>query len=155
MQSAKASNIESSVASTNSSMDKEVKKDRNKILKIRKEKASTTDNNSESKPIEGSGFSTAAGINASKNSYKDKEKCPDMLIEKLKVISQSSKWLELEYTIVNKGLGPANLYGESDGDNDNLALKAYLASSERLSSCLLYTSPSPRDATLSRMPSSA
>ena len=34
---------------------------------------------------------------------------------------------------------------EEKGDNDNFRVK----------SCLLYTSPSPRDATLSRMPSSA
>ena len=33
--------------------------------------------------------------------------------------------------------------------------KALLESSERYVDCLLYTSPSPRDATLSRMPSSA
>ena len=32
---------------------------------------------------------------------------------------------------------------------------AYLLISSKLKACLLYTSPSPRDATLSRMPSSA
>ena len=35
------------------------------------------------------------------------------------------------------------------------ALDAWLAERELSSDCLLYTSPSPRDATLSRMPSSA
>ena len=33
--------------------------------------------------------------------------------------------------------------------------KAMLHASEQYENCLLYTSPSPRDATLSRMPSSA
>ena len=35
------------------------------------------------------------------------------------------------------------------------AFIAYYASKKQCHSCLLYTSPSPRDATLSRMPSSA
>ena len=135
VQAAKASNMESQVATIDTSIDKEVKKEkeRSKLLKIRKEKVPQANTVKEKEVIEGTGFSTAAGINASKNSYKDKEKCPDFLIENITIISQSSKWLELEYTIVNKGLGPANLYGESDGDSDNLALKAYLASSEKLS----------------------
>ena len=42
------------------------------------------------------------------------------------------------------GIGAVNLFGYSTGKDDK-ATKA----------CLLYTSPSPRDATLSRMPSSA
>ena len=39
-----------------------------------------------------------------------------------------------------------------DGDSARVILRELMASSE---TCLLYTSPSPRDATLSRMPSSA
>ena len=43
--------------------------------------------------------------------------------------------------------------------SDNRATKIFMLSSEKsndlIKSCLLYTSPSPRDATLSRMPSSA
>ena len=39
--------------------------------------------------------------------------------------------------------------------NVRLKTGAYLASTEDFRICLLYTSPSPRDATLSRMPSSA
>ena len=48
---------------------------------------------------------------------------------------------------------PALLLGEINArlKNDDNGL----AVSDRLSDCLLYTSPSPRDATLSRMPSSA
>ena len=37
----------------------------------------------------------------------------------------------------------------------NNAMKRVLVDYARMRSCLLYTSPSPRDATLSRMPSSA
>ena len=53
----------------------------------------------------------------------------------------------------NTGLGTAtsSLYVYPNGEsNITVGQTAY-----RLASCLLYTSPSPRDATLSRMPSSA
>ena len=41
-------------------------------------------------------------------------------------------------------------------DYSNIAIfKSNNINSERIGICLLYTSPSPRDATLSRMPSSA
>ena len=45
-------------------------------------------------------------------------------------------------------LAPVDVGSPADGLADSLAADA-------LQSCLLYTSPSPRDATLSRMPSSA
>ena len=41
------------------------------------------------------------------------------------------------------------------GQNSSEVLKRLLADLARTKGCLLYTSPSPRDATLSRMPSSA
>ena len=45
------------------------------------------------------------------------------------------------------------LYGDPDGAH--FEAWTMLASWAEVTSCLLYTSPSPRDATLSRMPSSA
>ena len=55
-----------------------------------------------------------------------------------------------------------NIWGENElfftsneGDNDQEWFKVNISESGNLSTCLLYTSPSPRDATLSRMPSSA
>ena len=42
-----------------------------------------------------------------------------------------------------------------DAYNDWFSHGTLIAGNEKLTSCLLYTSPSPRDATLSRMPSSA
>ena len=65
----------------------------------------------------------------------------------------------------NKALGhwAADLMGKSEAEAEKYALEVIIADMEeagdddvfRKLSCLLYTSPSPRDATLSRMPSSA
>ena len=54
----------------------------------------------------------------------------------------------------------ANLFkqsGKIESERSWLAMRNYLEQldSDQLKFCLLYTSPSPRDATLSRMPSSA
>ena len=44
---------------------------------------------------------------------------------------------------------------KADGATYHDSIKSLFSVSDVLSICLLYTSPSPRDATLSRMPSSA
>ena len=44
---------------------------------------------------------------------------------------------------------------KNDEANDKVEVNGIKVSRKLLNSCLLYTSPSPRDATLSRMPSSA
>ena len=51
---------------------------------------------------------------------------------------------------INLGLGTS-----SEDTNYDSRLAELLASGDKDGACLLYTSPSPRDATLSRMPSSA
>ena len=59
----------------------------------------------------------------------------------------------------NISSGKMDTHTTSKEDFENLANMGVTAFSSRnqsiLNSCLLYTSPSPRDATLSRMPSSA
>ena len=63
-------------------------------------------------------------------------------------------------TIKRTGLG-VSLFYEMRYDNDGNLIKDFVLNtspfdqSKILVACLLYTSPSPRDATLSRMPSSA
>ena len=54
--------------------------------------------------------------------------------------------------IVDLGVEVAIVIG---GGNIFRGLQAEASGIERVQGCLLYTSPSPRDATLSRMPSSA
>ena len=59
-----------------------------------------------------------------------------------------------------KNSGALYVFKRNEGGADNWGMAQRIASSDsglgdQFGSCLLYTSPSPRDATLSRMPSSA
>ena len=47
------------------------------------------------------------------------------------------------------------IYRESDSDDNRFYATSNLVTGSRYVTCLLYTSPSPRDRTRSRMPSSA
>ena len=53
------------------------------------------------------------------------------------------------------GMTALDLDGPGDGGADMLPFSDQYSNKAWASICLLYTSPSPRDATLSRMPSSA
>lgn len=77
-------------------------------------------------------YSTKEGIEASKNSYAKKENCPDIVVDTITIIKQTTKWLHVEYTLSNKGKGPAHLYGETSSEDDNLAVRVFLSSSENL-----------------------
>ena len=61
------------------------------------------------------------------------------------VDQQSQLWQEYRDNLISNQ--PTRLAGNQTSDDN--------ASSDTVTACLLYTSPSPRDATLSRMPSSA
>ena len=66
------------------------------------------------------------------------------------VVKQSTSWLDEMATEV------AKLIPEAGTVPETIEVAAFLACfEERAGSCLLYTSPSPRDRTRSRMPSSA
>ena len=76
----------------------------------------------------GVAFDTRAGVEESKNSYAEKSVCPDMILEDLKIIKKTPKWITLEYTLKNVGKGPAYL----DKSNQKIAMRAFLSSSENL-----------------------
>ena len=69
--------------------------------------------------------------------------------------SQYERWVDI-YTRL--GVERILFLGQEVNDgiaNSLVAQMLYLDSDDNSKPCLLYTSPSPRDATLSRMPSSA
>ncbi|MEL6866585.1 MAG: hypothetical protein AAFP19_19320 [Bacteroidota bacterium] len=62
----------------------------------------------------------------------DKERCPDIQIEQIQVVKKTKNWLTLSYTITNKGKGPARILGKTKSKEDNVAVRANLSSSSRL-----------------------
>jgi hypothetical protein len=58
--------------------------------------------------------------------------CADLVLEDVKVLNLSKKNIEIEFTIVNKGVGDAPLLGAKKGKDDNVAIQFYLSSSPRL-----------------------
>ena len=53
--------------------------------------------------------------------------CYDFEIDTVRITDADSKWLTLEYTLRNKGNTGAPMLGETDRENDNLAIRAYLS----------------------------
>jgi len=64
--------------------------------------------------------------------YFDAETCPDLRIESIRVLKQKRNYITIEYTIKNNGKGPANLEGTSKSEDDNIAVKAFMTSSSKL-----------------------
>ena len=86
-----------------------------------------------------------------------KVKIPKNRIRKLKTFSLGKKSFELlSSTSQNKLIDLcSNDYFGLSRDNDLIKAAYEISLLEGIGSCLLYTSPSPRDRPLSRMPSSA
>jgi len=64
---------------------------------------------------------------------REKRECPDLIIEDIKVLHRSKKWVELEFTIANIGKGPLAIYGGDDEKAATLAIQAHLSGVSRLS----------------------
>jgi hypothetical protein len=59
--------------------------------------------------------------------------CPDLVIDKIEILKQTPKILVVQYTLANVGKGPAALYGKLNDDEDNVYIKAFFSSTEKLS----------------------
>lgn len=63
---------------------------------------------------------------------REKKYCPDLVIEEVKILEQSKRWLTLEFSIRNQGRGIAHLFGTERHERDNLAIMAYMSGSDKL-----------------------
>lgn len=80
-------------------------------------------------------FTINVGKNSSSSSerYFDKNYCPDLHIDSIRILKLTKKWVTIEYTLSNTGKGPASLSGETDSEEDNLFVRAHLSGAKRLS----------------------
>lgn len=63
----------------------------------------------------------------------DKDNCADLQIDTFFVLKRSKKWVELGFKITNHGNGPAGMYGETKETEDNVAVRAYVSGTPKLS----------------------
>ncbi len=68
-----------------------------------------------------------------KDIQNQKVQCPDLVIEDIKVLSQSKKWLTVEYTLANLGKGPVDLIERAGSDKVKLAVRAHISGVPKLS----------------------
>lgn len=62
-----------------------------------------------------------------------KDECPDIYFAKLAILEQDDKWATIEYTVSNKGNGRFILFGENNGRQQHLAIRAYISGVEVMS----------------------
>lgn len=62
----------------------------------------------------------------------DENACSDLVIESIRIIKKTKKQVELEYTIVNNGQGPAKIINSQKKEEQNMALKAHFSTREKM-----------------------
>jgi hypothetical protein len=58
--------------------------------------------------------------------------CIDLAFEGVSIVKMTEKYIEIEYSIVNKGTAPAPLFGTKRGVTDNVAIHFYFSGTPRL-----------------------
>ena len=80
---------------------------------------------------------------------------PEVVSEVRKILEWMNKTKSLDFVLSQELIGGASIDANKVPITDEVFYKSLESDAVILGACLLYTSPSPRDATLSRMPSSA
>lgn len=76
--------------------------------------------------------------------------CPDLFLSNVKIIRQDEKWVTVQYTITNQGKGVFYLFGNNNGEADNLHVNAYLSGVTTLTRGALPIGGKPITAEISR-----
>lgn len=96
--------------------------------------AKTKTPSKEVKPKEKTVFATVSGQpKTEKEIEHQKVQCPDLVIEEIKVISETKKWLTIEYTLTNIGRGPIDLIERAGSQKIKLAVRAHISGVPKLS----------------------
>lgn len=62
----------------------------------------------------------------------DENACSDLVFEHVKIVKKTKKHVTLQYTILNKGQGPAQLIHNRKRENLNMGFQAYLSSRDQM-----------------------
>lgn len=73
-----------------------------------------------------------AGDDAPKDDFPSTTSCIDLTIDTIKVVRIETKYIELEFTISNRGTLPAPIFGARKSNDDNVAVHFYFSGTPRL-----------------------
>jgi len=63
---------------------------------------------------------------------KEKEECPDLIIEGMEVIKVKSNKATVKFLVKNIGKGPARIYAKGNKEDDPVGVRAYISGSDRI-----------------------
>lgn len=66
------------------------------------------------------------------NDVFDNETCIDLAFDSVSIIKMEEKYIEIEYSIINKGTAPAPIFGTKRSLTDNVAVHFYFSGTPRL-----------------------
>ena len=75
---------------------------------------------------------TAVSQQTLSESIEDDENCADLIIESISIVKKSKNSVTLKYKIKNQGKKPVSIIGATKREEDNLAMKIHMSSSEKL-----------------------
>ena len=58
--------------------------------------------------------------------------CVDLTFDSVSIVQITEKYIEIEYSIINKGNAPASIFGEKRSNSDNVAVHFYYSGTPRL-----------------------
>ena len=58
--------------------------------------------------------------------------CVDLVFDSVSIVQMTDKYVEIEFSIVNKGNKPASIFGEKRSNSDNVAVHFYYSGTPRL-----------------------
>lgn len=70
--------------------------------------------------------------NTVETSFYQDSTCIDLTFDSVSIVQITDKYVEIEYSIINKGNAPASIFGEKRSNSDNVAVHFYYSGTPRL-----------------------
>ncbi len=70
--------------------------------------------------------------NVVETSFYQDSTCVDLTFDSVSIVQITEKYVEIEYSIINKGTAPASIFGEKRTNSDNVAVHFYFSGTPRL-----------------------
>ena len=75
---------------------------------------------------------TLVAENIAETTFFQDSTCVDLMIDSVSIVNITEKYIEIEYSIINKGTAPAPIFGKKRSNTDNVAIHFYFSGTPRL-----------------------